>query len=204
MTDLLAGAGLAPAPSDDGTAAEPVEPAAPVETPTPAAPAETAPAASAETDDEIVVPAGAENPDAVRNLIANERKAAKDANARARQLEAQLRERENAARPLEDQLSDAQSAASEAALRALRIEIGVGKGLSLTMAKRLSGTTEAEIAADADVVAAELGTTPAPTPVLPGASADGGFQTPPPAAKPNPEADHGQFLGAILAANRGQ
>src|SRR5579884_123932 len=136
MTDLLAGAGLVPAPSDEGAAAaETVETVAPAEPAAPAAPAEPAAPAPDETEDEIVVPPGAENPDAVRNLIANERKAAKDANARARALEAQLRERENAARPLEDQLSDAKSAATEAALRALRIEIGVSKGLSLTMAK---------------------------------------------------------------------
>lgn len=198
MSNVLEGAGLAPAPSEPAEPAA-TEPAASVES---AADAPVEPAAPAEpAEPEIVVPEGAENPDAVKNAIKAERDAAKAANARARALEAQLREQQEQARPLEDRLRDADAAKSEAELRALRIEIGVSKGLSLTLAKRLSGSTAEEIGADADALAAEMGSTPA---VPSGASADGGFQPPPPAAKPDPAKEHGQFLAALLTGNRPQ
>lgn len=46
--------------------------------------------------------------------------------------------------------------AQEATLAMLRLEVGQTKGLTPTLAKRLSGTTREELEADADVVLAEL------------------------------------------------
>jgi hypothetical protein len=53
-----------------------------------------------------------------------------------------------------DDLIAAQKAASESATRALRYEVAAAKGLDLSLAARLAGSTKAELEADADALMA--------------------------------------------------
>lgn len=148
-----------------------------------------------EDDDEIEVPQSAENPDAVRNLIKAERKAAREANARAREAEERLKELEatpasaTPATPAETQPSDAEA-------RALRLEIALDKGLPKTIAMRLQGANREEMEADADALLAEFGSRRS------GGGMDGGFRQDPPAPKVKPEVAHNEFLTGLLSGVR--
>jgi hypothetical protein len=180
---LLEGIGLEPAPADE-TGVAPVEED---EVVTPPAPEE----------ESIEIPDGAKNPDAVKALIAAERKSARDANARARELERQAAELAEASKPLEERLANAERKAQEAELNALRVEVGTNLGLSLTLSKRLSGSTAEELTTDANTLLAELGTRPKPQ--VPGL--DGGVKTPPPVTG-DPKLAHNDFLGKLIAQKR--
>lgn len=63
-------------------------------------------------------------------------------------------------------LAAAQRDAADAALKALRYEAAATKGIDLKLASRLTGTTKAELEADADVLKSLIGTgaTPRPDP----------------------------------------
>jgi type IV secretory pathway VirB10-like protein len=188
---LLGGLGLereSGNPDQPGVASvdEGIEPE-PVVTTQPDPPAEV-------EDEEITLPEGARNPDAVEALIRAERKKAKEANARARELERQAAEAAEASRPLEERLANAERKAKAAELTALRVEVGTGLGLSLTLAKRLSGETAEELAQDAATLIAELGNRPKPQ--VPGL--DGGVKTPPPVAT-DPTKAHNNWLGGLIA-----
>lgn len=187
--DPLAAAGLTPAPE--------VVPdvAAAVPTPAPAAPAAPAPVATPAAEEEIVIPEGAENPDAVKNAIAAERKAARDANARARQLQADLEAQENASKPLEEQVAESNRKSAEADLRATRLEVAAEAGIDLKLASRLSGTTREELLADAEAFKPLIGAT-APAPTVP---PEGGVRTPAPEKK-DPVKDHNNLLAQALGA----
>lgn len=190
--DALATAGLTPAAE-----VVPDAPAA-VPAPAPAAPAAPAPVATPAAEEEIVVPAGADNPDAVRNAIAAERKNAREANARARALEAQIAERDNAAKPLEEQVAESKRKETEADLRATRLEVAAEAGIDLQLASRLSGTTREELLADAEAFKPLIGA--APTPTVP---PEGGLRQTPPAKK-DPALEHNQGLAQLLGARREQ
>jgi flagellar biosynthesis/type III secretory pathway protein FliH len=182
---LLEAAGLKPAPGDEPGVA-------PVEEP------QVAPEAPEKPEDESVeIPEGAKNPDAVKALIAAERKTAREANARAREFERQAAEAAEANKPLEERLANAERKAQEAELNALRVEVGTNLGLSLTLSKRLSGQTVEELAADANTLIAELGNRPKPQ--VPGL--DGGVKTPPPSPK-DPTQVHNAWLGQLIAGKR--
>ena len=148
---------------------------------------------SAVEEEEIEVPAGAENPDAVRNAIKAERAAARKANARARELEAELRAREDAEVPLEDKARQAEEAAAAAELRALRIEVAAKAGLDLQLASRLQGSNEEELLADAEALKGLTVSAPAQPAVPP----EGGLRQPAPTPT-DPIKAHNALMGAIL------
>lgn len=56
-----------------------------------------------------------------------------------------------------DKAAELERRAADAETRALRYEVAAEKGLTISMAKRLVGTTKEEIEADADELLAELG-----------------------------------------------
>lgn len=177
-----------------------LEPESPESTPAPEAP-ET-PEAPAVTEPEapepIEVPEGAKNPDAVANLIAAERKAARDANARRRELEAELARIKEEGQPLEQRLQVASQRAQEAELKALRLEVGVAKGLPIELASRLAGSDAESLTQDAESLL-EILKTKSAAPSLPGL--DGGVRRPP-AAPANPEQAHNAWLGEVLRQRR--
>jgi flagellar biosynthesis/type III secretory pathway protein FliH len=180
---LLEAAGLQPEPEQPDEAG-----VASVDEGEPVAPPE---------EESIEIPDGAKNPDAVKALIQAERKKAREANARARELERQATEAAEANRPLEERLANAERKAQEAELNALRVEVGTNLGLSLTLSKRLSGQTVEELAQDANTLLAELGNRPKPQ--VPGL--DGGVKTPPPVAA-DPKLAHNTFLSNLIAQKR--
>lgn len=180
-TDPLADAGLAPAPAD--------APAVPV-VPAPVEPAVEVPAAEPA---EAAVVAQAKNPDAVQALIDAERKTAREANAKARELKAQLEAQTDASKPLEEQVTDSNKKAAEAELRATRLEVAAEAGIDLKLASRLSGATREELLADAEAFKPLIGAT-APTPTVP---PEGGVRTTP-AAKKDPVKDHNNLLAEAL------
>lgn len=188
MSDLLGGLGLEPEAGETATpAATPETP----ETPAPAAP-------EPEVDEEIVVPEGAENPDAVKNLIAAERSAARAAYKRAREAEAKLAEIEEAGKPIEERLTSAQRIAADAKLEATRLRVGMKHGLPLTFAEMLKGEDEATLETNAQAIITELKNR-GPAPTLPGL--DGGMKTPP-AAPANPAQAHNGFLVDVIRRHR--
>lgn len=185
----LSALGLEPAPEE-------TEGVTPPETPEPVTEPETAPVEPAEPADEpIVVPEGAANPDAVKAAIQAERKTAREANARARDLERQIKERDEQDKPLEERLSAADDRAQKAELRALRLEVALENGLSITLAPRLAGSTKEELEADAAALITELGVKPA----APGM--DGGYK-PGPVTPVDPAKQHSLDIGALLGRAR--
>lgn len=192
MSDLLSGLGLQPDSGDTPAAASEPEPTSPPSPPAPAA----EPAPIPELEQPIEIPEGAKNPDAVQRLIEAERKNAREANARRRELEQQLQERVEAALPLEQRIAAATKRAEEAEHRALRFEIGLAHKLPTEMVDRLKGTTKDEIQADAQSLLSFLKQSPS------GLSADGGFQTPP-AVQPDPAKAHNNLLVGLLTGRSG-
>lgn len=158
----------------------------------PTAPVDDTPAASANTD-EIEVPPGAENPDAVKAALTRERTAAKEAKARASELEARLKEYEDRDKSDQEKLAErataAESAAAEATRSLLRLQVATSKGLGPEIAQFLTGETEDEMAAQADQLLALA----KPAPV----TYDGG---PRDTSEPQgpPEESHNAFLLKVL------
>lgn len=113
-----------------------------------APPAETAP--PAQTDPE------ANLDEAVKEVLAKERKAARDALRRATAAESRAKELEDAGKSAEDKATEAATSAvkrAEAAeLKVLRLEIAAEKGLKPQAFKLLGGSTREEI----EELAAEL------------------------------------------------
>lgn len=81
-------------------------------------------------------------------------KAAADAKAREGETETQRLEREK--KELETKLADAQKG-GDAAQELVRLRVALQKGLNENQAKRLIGTTEAELLADADELKKSFG-----------------------------------------------
>lgn len=203
MSNVLAGLGLQPDP--DVTGAAPVESQPPAQT-APAAP-EAEPAAPApqaavtpDDDEDIAVPEGAENPDAVRSLIRAERAAARQAYARARDAEARLAAIEEAGKPVEERLALATKRAEDAALEAMRLRVGFKHGLDVTLAERLKGNDEASLTQDAQSLLQALGSKATPAaPQIPGGL--NGGPTPPPVQPADPGQSHNNLL-LTLAGRR--
>lgn len=186
--------GLQPDPEGQGTPA-PVAPEV-----TPAASAAPAPV-EPELDEEIDIPDGAQNPDAVKTLIQAERAAARQAYKRARDAEAQLAAITEANMPVEQRLTAAQTRAEEAALEATRLRVGMKHGLPLTFAEMLRGSDEQALETNAKAVLQELqsrGAAPAPT--IPGLTLGGGAQTAPPVTEPGQA--HNNFLLGLIGGRR--
>lgn len=188
--------GLQPDPEGQASAA----PAAPEVTPaTPATPAAPAPV-EPEPDEEIDIPDGAQNPDAVKTLIQAERAAARQAYKRARDAEAQLAAITEASMPVEQRLTAAQARAEEATLEATRLRVGMKHGLPLTFAEMLRGNDEQTLETNAKAVLQELQSRGAATPTIPGLTLGGGAQTAPPATEPGQA--HNNFLLGLIGGRR--
>jgi len=135
--------------------------------------------------------------DAGKKAITAEREARKTAEKAVTDLTARVKAFEDAqktdAEKSSEALASAQKTATESAAKALRYEVAAEKGIPLTAAARLTGTTREELLADADALKGLLGATgPGPRPDLTQSS------TRDPAAKGTPEADFANFLGAQL------
>ncbi|MFV0315452.1 MAG: hypothetical protein ACK5O2_00625 [Microthrixaceae bacterium] len=115
--------------------------------------------------------------DSGKKAIDAERKARRDAERRAKDVEAKLKEIEDRdksdSEKLAEKLTAAEKRADDAERRALRSEVAHEKGLSAAQAKRLSGDTREDLEADAD----ELLEVFQPT----------GGATPPPSNRPSPD-----------------
>lgn len=92
--------------------------------------------------------------EAVKAVLAKERKAARDAVKRASAAEKRAKELEDATKDDATKAAEAAEAASKRAdaaeARLLRFEVAAEKGLSLKDARRLVGSTREELEADAD------------------------------------------------------
>jgi hypothetical protein len=174
--------------------AEPVVPVAPAPEPEP---------------EPVVVPEGAKNPGAVENLIHAERAKAREAYAEAKRLERELTAIREANMPAEERLRLAESRAAAAESSLLKFKVGLRHKLPEEVTDLLRGTTEEELDSHAQSLLPMLNLGPAPAPApeptpTPGAAPTvpvptaGGYQTPPPAAKPDPNKAHGMLLGQLL------
>lgn len=102
--------------------------------------------------------------DAGKKALAEERRARREAEARLKELEpiaAKAKQLEDAkkseAEKLTEKLTAAETRATAAEDRALRLEVATAKGLTQAQAKRLVGSTKAELEADADELLASFG-----------------------------------------------
>jgi hypothetical protein len=123
----------------------------------------------------------ADDPDAVRNALQREREAAKEAKRRADELAAKVAEFEDRDKTeqqkLTDRASSAEQRATQAEIKALRLEVALEKGLvgdRAALASRLQGNTKEELIADADQLLALVPSQP------PDTSFDGGARGTPP------------------------
>lgn len=108
-------------------------------------------------------PATGENDlgDAGKRALDAERKARAAAERRAKEAEAKLKEADDAqlseTERLQGQVADLQKQAEAAQAKADRFEIAAAKGLNLSQARRLVGSTKEELEQDADEMRSELG-----------------------------------------------
>lgn len=120
-------------------------------------------------------------PPAVRAAL---RKANKEAETYRRKLQ-ELEDRDKSETDkLKDRVTVAEKRAEEAEARALRLEVAAEKGLTLTQAKRLVGSTKEELEADAAELLESFG----------GSNGNGGAK--PPAGKPKEKLRPGQVPDA--------
>lgn len=98
--------------------------------------------------------------DAGKRALEAERKRARDEKKRADELAARLKDLEDKDKTegerLTGRLTEAEKRAEAAEARALRLEVAHAKGLTPGQAKRLVGTTQEELEADADEILAEF------------------------------------------------
>lgn len=113
--------------------------------------------------------------DAGKRALDQEREARKAAEKSRKELEARLKELEplaakakqledakkSEAEKLTEKLTAAEKRAIEAETKALRMEVATAKGLTPAQAKRLVGSTQAELEADADDLLSTFGGAPA-------------------------------------------
>lgn len=102
--------------------------------------------------------------DAGKRALEAERKARRDAEAKLKELEplaTKAKELEDAAKSETQKLTEDRDGhktrADKAELDAMRYRVALDKGLTATQAKRLVGSTEEELAADADDLIASFG-----------------------------------------------
>lgn len=108
--------------------------------------------------------------DAGKKALDEERKARRDAEARAKKVEEELKKLQDKDKSevdrLRDEVETLKAQAAEGDAKALRAEVALSKGLSAAHAKRLVGTTREELEADADEILEAFpssGATPPPT-----------------------------------------
>lgn len=98
--------------------------------------------------------------DAGKKALAAERAARREAEKRAAEVEARLKELEDKdksdSQKLTDRLATAEKRAETAESRVLRLEVAMDKGLSAVMARRITGSTKEELEADADELLASF------------------------------------------------
>jgi hypothetical protein len=128
--------------------------------------------------------------EAGKKALTAERKRAAQAEKQAKELAARLKEIEDKDKSevdkLRDELEAAKRDAETARKDALRLKVGTDKGLPRTVAMRLQGDSEEEMAADADALLAEL------KPGVPSGDADGGKR----GGTPDPKTDMNALLRA--------
>ena len=95
------------------------------------------------------------DPDAgAKKALEAERKARRDAEKQLKDIQAQVKQLEDADKSelerLTERLAEAEKRATAAEGRADRFEVALEKGLDMTRAKRLTGSTREELEADAD------------------------------------------------------
>lgn len=124
---------------------------------TPTIPEVTPPATEPTPTDPATPPATPSTPspadlgDAGKKALQAERDARKKAEDDFKALQQQVADSQKTAeQKTADALAAAQSSANEAAAKALRYEVAAEKGLSLSLAARLTGSTKEELEADAD------------------------------------------------------
>jgi hypothetical protein len=154
-------------------------PTAPVPAPpaTPAAPADPAATVDPANPDEPLREPGKKALDAERTRAANAEKALAD-------LRKEIEDsKKSAEQKAADDLKAAQNEAAANAAKALKYEVAAEHGIPLSLAARLTGTTLAEIQADAENFKTQLpaGATPPAPPRIPGPDPTQGPT--PPAAK---------------------
>lgn len=110
--------------------------------------------------------------DAGKKALTEERKARKTAEAELAKYRKAEQDRADADKSEAERRAAAEQRATDADLRAMRIEVAFEKGLTPAQAKRLNGATREELEADADEVKRDFPTTP--------------VVTPPPTLKPDP------------------
>lgn len=102
--------------------------------------------------------------DAGKKALDQERTARREAEAKAKELEARLQSIEDKDKSeverLTEQVATLTKDLSTASTASARMKVALDKGLTATQAKRLVGTTEEELSADADELLADLGATP--------------------------------------------
>ena len=122
--------------------------------------------------------------------------ALKKANREAEAARKKLKEIEDAGKSETDKLRDEAAAAkkdaADARKEALKLKVGLEKGLPKSLVSRLQGDTEEEMSADADVLLTEL------KPKAPSGDADGGKR----GETPDPSKDMDQVLRAAVAGAR--
>ena len=140
------------------------------------------------------VPAGADNPDAVKNALNAERKAAKDAKRRAEAAEAKVREYEEAnASELEKaqaKVAKAEQAKAEAEARLTRFEVASEKEVPPKLVPLLTATSREELEAQADLIIENAKTEPDP-------EFDGGARDPAPDPE-SPETAHDKLVTQLI------
>lgn len=144
--------------------------------------------------DEVQVPEGAKDEDAVKSALQAERQAAKEAKAQARELRATVKELSERLAEVESDYSSNSKKLSEyegkvPGLEATitRYEIAAEKGLDLKLASRISGSSREEMEADADELKKLIGASSAVS------DFDGGARDSAP-AKGTPEQEHARWL----------
>jgi TolA-binding protein len=120
------------------------------------------------------------DPDAgAKKALEAERKARRDAEKQLKDIQAQVKQLEDADKSeserLTERLAEAEKRATAAEGRADRFEVALEKGLDMTRAKRLTGSTREELEADADELHTwQAGSNEGPAPSKPTEALTGG------------------------------
>lgn len=156
--------------------------------PTTGATNDTAPEAAPDTTDAVV--AQADNPDAVKNALASERKAAKEAQKRAEAAEAKVAEYEEANKSEIEKLAaradKADQAKADAEARLLRFEVAAEKQVPQKLVPLLTASSKQDLEVQADLILENAASSPPP-------DFDGGARQVAPEPK-SPEQAHSDLL----------
>lgn len=117
--------------------------------------------------------------DAGKKALDDERKARREAERKLKEAADQLKELQDKDKTeidkLRDENADLKNKLSASDAKSLRADVAMSKGLTAAQAKRLVGTTQEELEADADEILTAF------------PSQSGGGATPPPSKKPAPD-----------------